>query len=80
MFTKDLKQFKVDLEAADDKAAVIQRYEKKLVAKTKVRCKFLVKFWFHHAHIAKYAQALKMLEGEARETALIVARDRRIDQ
>lgn len=39
VFTKDLDQLRADLEATDDKAAVIQRYSDAVVAKSKVFCK-----------------------------------------
>ena len=37
MFTKDLKQLTADLEATDDKSAVIQRYKDALAVKSEVR-------------------------------------------
>ena len=40
MFTKDLKQLTEDLEAADDKSAVIQRYKDALTVKGEVRHEF----------------------------------------
>ena len=40
MFTKDLKQLTEDLEAADDKSAVIQRYKDALTVKGEVRYAF----------------------------------------
>ena len=40
VFTKDLKQLAVDLEATNDEAAVVQRYKDVLVAKGEVRCEF----------------------------------------
>ena len=38
MFTKDLKQLTADLEATDDKSAVIQRYKGALAVKSEVHC------------------------------------------
>ena len=40
MFTKDLKKLAADLEASNDKAAVVRRYKDGLYAKTEVRCRF----------------------------------------
>jgi len=40
VFTKDLEQLVADLEAGDDKAAVVQRYRSALVVKHQVCCKF----------------------------------------
>ena len=44
IFTKDLKQLKMDLEVTKDKSAVIRRYEDALVAKGEVRYKFWSNF------------------------------------
>ena len=38
VFTKDLEQLAADLRTVDDKAAVVQRYEDALAAKSQVRC------------------------------------------
>ena len=40
VFTKDLTQLIADLKAADDRLAVVRRYEDALVAKVEVRCVF----------------------------------------
>ena len=39
MFTYDLKRLTADLEVADDRATVVQRYEVEFAAKVEVRCK-----------------------------------------
>jgi len=40
MFTKDLEQLVADLEASDDKLAVVQRYGCEIIAKHEVRREF----------------------------------------
>ena len=40
MFTKDLEQLVADLEAGDDKAAVVQRYNGAMFVKRQVRREF----------------------------------------
>jgi len=37
MFTKDLERLAADLEASDDRAAVVQQYKDRFVVKSKVR-------------------------------------------
>lgn len=44
VFTKDLKQFRADLETTDDEAAVIQRHRDARAAKGEVCREFLVVF------------------------------------
>lgn len=83
MFTKDLKQLTADLEATDDKLAVVRRYGDALLAKVEVRYEFWSDLVPLCSCISKFSRMLVRLEDMEkvdREAALTAARDRRTDQ
>ena len=83
MFKKDLEKLTADLEATDNKAAVVQQYEYALGAKSRVCCEFgqiLVPPCSHGLQFVHELERLEKAKKAGREANLVTAHNRRIDQ